>query len=143
MRRTLPAILLLFACSSDPASEVGELRLDTDDLVYFPGAPITATLSNRTIDVLFVSHCNYHFLVAVERRMAGAWTPDSQLNGPACLGIYPAGELRIEPRESVVESLTIRSEGEYRLTVYARRASQDFGDVVARSGPFTVRYPPD
>lgn len=143
MRRLLPAVLLLFACSSDPASEVGELRLDTDELVYFPGAPITATLSNRTIDVLFVSHCNYHVLLAVEKRVAGAWTPDAQLNGPACLGIYPSGELRIEPLQSVVENLAISSTGEYRLTVYARRASQDFGDVVARSGPFTVRFPPD
>lgn len=143
MRRLLPAILLLFACSSDPTSEQGELRLRTDDDVYFPGSPVTATLVNRTGDVVFTSHCNFQPYLVIERRVAGAWVPDAQLNGPACLGIYPSGELRLEPRDSVVTIVTISVSGEYRLTTYGRRAWQDFGDLVAHSRTFTVRFPPD
>lgn len=141
MRRIAPILLLLAACSS-PTSLAEKLQLGTDASAYLPGATVNATMMNWSGRAVFVAHCNFKPVLLLEKRVDGAWTEASSING-LCPAIYPSGDLRIDARGSLAESFTIEDAGEYRLTVYARWEWQDFGDVVVRSRPFTVRYPPD
>jgi hypothetical protein len=65
------------------------------------------------------------------------------LNGPLCQAVYPMGDTAIAPGTPLTESLNLDEPGQYRLSMYVRRASEDFGSLRIVSRPFTVSYPPD
>lgn len=135
-------LLLAVGCSSS-TDVAGELEIRTSQTTYAIGAPIETRIVNHTRQVIHVAHCNHRISLLLERRTAGVWASDRQVNGPLCLAIHPMGEVPIGSGAHATEIIDIDEAGEYRLVLYGRRASEDFGSLVSVSRPFTVSLPPD
>ena len=144
----VPALLVLGCSSStdvgvDLESNTTGLEVSTARTAYNAGDPIDTRIVNHTGEVIFVAHCNFRISLLVERRSHDTWEPYIQVNGAACTGLHPAGDRSIDPGAAVAETFQIDAAGEFRIKLYGRRASEDFGSTVSVSPRFTVSYPPD
>lgn len=136
-------VLLAAGCSSSTAEVEGGVEILTSGLAYDVGAPIDTRIVNNTGDVVYVAHCNFRISLLIEQRSAGTWQPYLQVNAPACQDMGPMGERGIDAGATVMDTFQIEQAGEFRVKLYGRRASDDFGSIVSVSHPFMVRYPPD
>jgi hypothetical protein len=135
-------VLLAAGCSS--STEVGSgVEILTTRLAYDVGAPIDTRIVNNTADIVYVAHCSFRISLLIEQRSAGAWQPYLQVNAAACQDMSPMGERGIDAGATVSDTFQIDQAGEFRVKVYGRRASNDFGSIESVSHPFIVRYPPD
>jgi hypothetical protein len=137
------AVLLLLACNPELTGPRHTLEVRTDRATYAPWDTVAVEITNGAAEAMYVAHCNHRISLLLERRQAGAWTHFRQVNGPLCQAIHPMGDSAIVRGTTVAESVVVGESGEFRLTLWARRASEDFGSVFAASPPFSVAFPPD
>ena len=136
-------VMLVAGCSSGIA-EVGDgLEVRTARRAYDVGAPIDIRIVNNTGDIVYVAHCSYRVSLLIEQRDTNTWRPYLQVNATACQDMGPMGDLGIDAGATVVETFRIEQAGEFRVRLYGRRASDDFGSIASVSHAFMVRYPPD
>ena len=129
--------LLIGACSTDPSEPEASLVLTTDRASYLTGDAIRIALSNANDETVFVSHCNFRLLLVLEQRAGSGWNVIDTFN-QYCLGIYEAGEIAVDAGAMRTDSLTLDRTGEFRLIIYGREASDDFGDIAVASNAFVV-----
>lgn len=148
MRATVSALFAVLVlptwtgCTGVTAVD-GDLNVRTSRTSYHVGEDITVTVENRGRSAVYVAHCNHRISLIVERRDGEVWTDQLQVNGPACVSIYPTGDTAIAAGTKLTETFRLEQSGQYRIRLYAREAHEDFGSATATSPPFVVAWPPD
>lgn len=134
------AVLALSGCG-DVLGGGGELEVRTSAMTYAltpadGGVEIPFTVVNDTGGDVAVFRCGEAVVgVLVRREADGSWKDAS---GAACIAIYPAVPLVLEPGEEVTGRARALQPGEYRINIFHGGGLRGQQDERAVSNEFTV-----
>jgi hypothetical protein len=135
--RLIPPLLLVSACTGDPAglgSGDARLTVSVDATLPEPEHNVVVEVENRSDETLYVYRdCGNIAAWGIERRVAGGWVDDPY--PILCAAYTPPVELA--PGESTRSSVPIHEPGRYRTTVRVT-TELETGDIAEVREEFTV-----
>ena len=132
-------LALIAGCDSSPSDVLRDVEVRTSATTYRTEEIISVEVVNETDWDAFFYHCNHRFAFTVEEQKSGSWVEAMNLNGPACLGIFPSGVEVLTPGSMKIESFTLSKPGRYRLRFPTGTRSTEIGAFLATSNEFTVQ----
>ena len=135
--RILPLLALLAACS-DSAGPGGDVRADAlvDRSPPPGGNNVTVTIENRGSRPVLLPRCGERIMLAVERRVGGAW---QEYSGDVCAFDIVSVPLELAPGATATAGREIRDSGRFRARVDLWHADEPETVRSVRTSGFDIR----
>ena len=129
----------LAGCNRSPTGPALELRTRTVGRAFMlreGSASVPFALTNVSDGrAYYVTACNHHVSVMVERREGDDWV---QTADPGCAADLSISPIRLDPGSRIEATVGIDSPGVFRLRLGVSRSAAVLGEWVETSNRFTV-----